>query len=350
MDKQLLVEELFKKGKLVTPTALELLASGHKQTLSSGLVITEKNVNFFKVVKQYTPKDVVTTSDFIAHFNQKYEKLKQIIINRISKNFISLDKLSNNKADVFVIGIVKNIEKQAEGIKLDIEDLTGTASVYLKQIDDVDLDDVIAIQGVDGGKNIYNAKILFPDVPLKQPAKNYGKVCFISGLGFSEAPEKTVEQAFQEVQSHKFDMMFVVGSTKDCKKFEEFISKYMSSIHIATVPSEKYPQKPEEFNLENITPLTNPSMVEVNGIKILAVSEFRLGYLRKRQLRQPKIPVDPLVIDDVPDVVVCCFPTEAQVMNYKATTVINVGSFLTTSKPVIIDLETRDVQQINLRN
>ena len=42
-DKQETVNKLFKKGKLVTPEALELLVSGRKQNFTNKLVVTEKN-------------------------------------------------------------------------------------------------------------------------------------------------------------------------------------------------------------------------------------------------------------------------------------------------------------------
>ena len=294
---------------------------------------------------------MVTTDDFILHFNQKYEKLRQIIVSRTNKNFLSLDKLSNNKTEVFVVGIVKNIERYADenSLKIDIEDPTGSASAYIKQTDDVDLDDVIAVQGTDGGKNIYNAKIVFPDVPLKQPTKGYGKLCFISGLGFSEVPDETIEKVFQDIQKHQVDFLFVIGSTKNIQKLEAYVSKYCPEMHVITMPSEKYPQKPETFVLENIIALTNPAMIEINGIKILLINEFKLSALRKRQLKQTKIPIEPLVIDEIPDIVVCCFPPDPQITNYKATSIINTGSFLTTMRPVILDLETRDTEQIKSR-
>ncbi len=362
MTSKQIVDELFRKGKLVTPEALELLISGHKPNYTKDFIITEKNINSVKIIKTYTFKDVVTTDDFIFHFNSKYEKVKQIIISRSGKNFLSLDKLSDNKDDVCVIGIVKNIDRQTDekaALKIEIEDLTGSATVYMNKqtdtnktssiSDDVELDDVIAVQGADGGKNIYNAKILFPDVPLKQPTKSYGKLCFISGIGFSEVPSKNIDQAFEEIQNRRVDFLFIIGSTKDTSKLENYISKYCATTHVITIPSEKYPQKPEQFKLENITSLINPTLIEINGIKILLVSEFKLSALRKRQLKQPKVPTEPIVIDEIPDVVACCFPADPQIINYKATSIINTGSFLTTLRPVILDLETRDIEQINLK-
>ncbi len=348
--KQEIVDETFKKGKLITPSALEMLASGHIQNYTNDFIITEKNLSFFKILKSYTFKDVVTTDDFIEHFNQKYHKVKQIIVSRIGKNFISLDKLSNSKSEVFVIGIVKNIERQTDmqdaKLKIDIEDLTGAATIFVNQTDDIELDDVVGVQGIDGGKSLYNAKMLFPDVPLKQPAKGFGKLGFITGLGFSEVPDKTIDKILQELQKHNIDFLFVVGSTKDAQKLENYVAKYWPSTHVITLPSEKYPQKPEQFKLDNIISLANPSLIEINGIKILLISEFKLAALRKRQLKQSKVPADPLVIDEIPDLVACCFPTDFQVTNYKTTSIINVGSFLSTTRPVIVDLATREIEQV----
>ena len=107
----------------------------------------------------------------------------------------------------------------------------------------------------------------------------------------------------------------------------------------------EYPNKGNNLPNSNIISASNPCMININGIKILVVTDFSLENLRKRQFKQPKTPCEPLVVEDVPDVIVYNNQNEPQVNNYKSTTFVSTGSILSNFKPVVMDLGTRETTQ-----
>ena len=72
--------------------------------------------------------------------------------------------------------------------------------------------------------------------------------------------------------------------------------------------------------------------------------------LKKRYLGESKtiLPEDYLVLDVVPDIVLHGHTKNPEVSNYKSVTIINAGSPLTDFRPIVIDLPTREVEQINI--
>lgn len=91
-------------------------------------------------------------------------------------------------------------------------------------------------------------------------------------------------------------------------------------------------------------------MVELNNIKILLVHDFNLSMLKKRYLGKSKdiLEEDYLVLDEVPDIVHCGHTHEPFVRNYKSVTIVNSGSPLTEFRPVVVDFNTRAVEQVKI--
>ncbi|MBL7147319.1 MAG: metallophosphoesterase [Nanoarchaeota archaeon] len=131
------------------------------------------------VIKSYN-NDVkkIEVQDFVGYFRVRYSSLKKILINRLElKDTISIGRIVNKESRerVAVIGIVndKRITKGGN-IILDIEDFTGKLRVILKNTDkelfdlaqDIVLDEVVGITGVNNKEVVFADNIIYPDIPL----------------------------------------------------------------------------------------------------------------------------------------------------------------------------------------
>jgi DNA polymerase II small subunit len=369
MEKQEIIDAFLEKGKLLTPNALEFLTGKNIEPLLKNtengiyptLVLDESTLSMqdnIRIIKNLsTKKKEITTEDFIKFYKSKYEKMKDVIIQRLQKDFVSLNKLDARRDEVHIIGIVKDIKKHDNKKIVELEDMTTTVPVLFDEIDDTDdieLDDVIAVRAVSAGKILYGKKILWPDLPLRQPAKGFGKACFISDLHLDETPEQDFIKFIEWFSNQNIKYLFVAGDIGDNRLFEKIIDKYCTNKKTFTIPgnidNDAYPQLPEHFESRHIIPLSNPAMAEINGIKILLIHDMNINMFKKRYLGKSKtiLPEDYLVLEEVPDIVHYGHTHEAQVSNYKSTTLVNSGSMLTQFMPVIIDFSTREVEQIEL--
>lgn len=330
-----IIEEFFKKGKLLTPEALDLLESGYEYRYTKELVVKQDSLEKMKITNMVEVGEYVTTNDIIAQINKKYEKMRVIISSRLPKNFVSVNNLQ--KGEVFLIGVVKEID----GNKIELEDPTGIINISTEN-NVAELDDVIAINGIFDGLQVTKASILFPDVPIRAPKKTQGKICIATGLDFKEAPETYKEKFFDWFSQSEAKTLIAIGKLDESTaKIYERTCKDRRMIFVR----QEYPNKENETTNANLTLPSNPCMVDINGIKILVVSDFTLNNLRKRQFKHPRTPCQPLVVEEVPDIIVYNTPNEPQISNYKSITFVNTGSILSNFKPVIIDLGTRETEQ-----
>ncbi|MBS3053912.1 MAG: metallophosphoesterase family protein [Candidatus Aenigmarchaeota archaeon] len=354
MDKAEIVRHYFGRGQLLTPAALdEMAAAGRMPETDSALLVIDRsdlerdNIRILKCL-QDRPKEV-DTDMFLKFYTSKYNKMRDIFTSRFSKNFISLNKVDASRSEIAVFGIVKDVKDKT----VELEDMTSSVSVVFETpLEKVERDDAVAVEGISGGKVIYGKKIMFADVPLRQPAIGTGKACFISDLRLSEAPRKDAEKFFSWFQNQDIRNLFISGDTGDIAALEAIVRRHCSGKNIFLAPGEaddkEYPRLP--MKAEGVTALSDPAMVEINGIKILVAHNFDIAMLRKRYLGRSKsiLPEDYLVLEDVPDIVHCGHTGKPFVQNYKAITVVNSGSLLDEFKPVVIDFATREVKQVSL--
>ena len=142
-----IVTRLFKKGKLVTPEALDYINSKKlEEVLLSDItetVITKvaiEKASDIRILKNLTSKKKeLTAEDFTNFYNIKLEKIREIILQRIQKNFVSINKLDTTRQEVYVVGIVKDIKNKEKTI-VELEDVTGTVQVILEKTADIELD------------------------------------------------------------------------------------------------------------------------------------------------------------------------------------------------------------------
>jgi len=359
-DKKFIVAQFLQKGKLLTPEALEYIYSrGDMAIDSEGILISleklENVADSVKILKNLAqkPKEI-RTEDFIRFYSSKYERMKNIILNRLQKDFISLNRLDASRNEVFVLGIVKDL-KEKDGKKIvELEDLTTSVAIVFDEIN-VELDDVIAVRAISAGKILYGKELVYPDIPIRSPTKGKGKACFVSDLHLEQAPRQDIENFFKWFSSLGIKYLFIAGDTGEKNILDGIVKEYCSDKKIFIIPGEvdsdkEYPQLAEDFSSSNIISLSNPAMVEINGIKILIIHRFGMNMLKTRYLGKSKVilPDDYLALEEVPDIVHCGSTHEPFVTNYKSVTIVNSGSPLSEFRPVIVDFATRDVEQARI--
>ncbi len=361
MHMQKIVEAFFKKGRLLTPEALKYLADKNTDRFlldNYELVVDIEDLlareDKIRIIRNITEKKTeITTADIVKFYNSKYEKMQKIILSRLQKNFISINKLDSYRSEVFVIGIVRGIKESDGKRHVELEDPTGSVVAVFEPNDaeGLELDDVVGVQGTSAGKVMFGKKIMFPDIPLRQPIKGSGKACFISSLHLDEAPKKDLESFLRWFETQDIRYLFVAGKIGDIETFESLTESYCRNkkVFVAAYEESELPWLPAEFRTKNIIALSNPAMVEINGIKILTIYDFDLKMLKKRHLGtiKPILQEDLMALDELPDIVHCGHSLEASINNHKSTTIINPGSLLTEFRPTIADFSSRDCQQID---
>ncbi|MEM7819503.1 MAG: metallophosphoesterase family protein [Candidatus Aenigmatarchaeota archaeon] len=364
MEKEEIIKKFLERGRLLTPKAVEfLLEKDINDFLDDNyttLVLDESSIlikDKIKIIKNLIEKKKeITTEDFISFYKSKYEKMKNIITNRIQKDFISLNKLNLKRNEVYVIGIVKDIKQKEEKKIIELEDMTTTVSAIFdaQEVEGLDLDDVVAVKAISAGNIIYGKKILYPDIPLRPPIKGHGKICFISDLHLDEAPLENLTTFLSWFEKENIKYLFVAGDIGNDEIFEKLINTYCYNKKVFVIPgnidSEEYPQIPKHYTSKYIISLSNPSIVEINGVKILIIHKMNIDMLKKRYLGRANIILseDYLPLEDVPDIVHFGHTHEPQILNYKSVTLVNSGSLLTQFKPVLIDLSTRETVYIDI--
>ena len=357
-----IIKKFLDKGSLLSPEAVHFLEDKNVEELLKTeyrkLILTERDFQFSKVriIKNLTekPKEL-TTDGYLKFYNDKYEKMRGIILERIQKDFVSINKLDALRQEVNIIGIIREIKKKENKTTVEIEDLTGSVQGIFEEIPaNISENDVVAVTGVSAGKVLYAKKIILPDIPLRQAKKGFDKICLISDLSLDETPIHEVERFLRWFETQNVRFLIISGDVGDKKKFEDMINRfcYNKTVIVASGNNgtdKEYPNLAEQYENKNIISVSNPSAIEINNLIILMVHRFNLEMLKKRYLGESKVilPEDYLVLDVIPDIVLCGYTKKPEISNYKSVTIINAGSPLTDFRPVVIDLSTRETEQIN---
>jgi DNA polymerase II small subunit len=362
MNKKDVVEKFLEKGALLTPGAASFLEKQERiddflKRDFHDFILTESafDKENIIIIKNLTEKpEEIETKDFACFFASKYEKMKNIITERLQKDFVSLNKVDTSRKEVYTIGIVRDIREKNGKIIIDLEDPTATKPILYDSRPDVDLDDAIAVRAVSAGEVLYGKEVLSPDIPLRKPARGSGKACFISDLHLEESAPADIEKFFTWFSQQEIPYLFIAGDTGGTEKLETLLARYCFNKKVFIIPGNmdapEYPQLALVFKNKGIVSLSNPAMVEINRIKILIIHDFDISMLKKRYLGKSDMILkeDYLVLDSVPDIVHCGHTHQPQVINHKSVTIVNSGSPLADFRPVVIDFATREAEQVAL--
>lgn len=355
MEKEKMVTEMFKKGHLLTDEALRALEGqelGAMLATQLPLVVDTKDFQKpYRITKNIPGKKAeLTGEDFVRLYNTRFEKMRSIIMSRTRKSFVSLNKVGSTRSEVYVIGLVKEI-REKDGKKIvELEDMTASMPVIFDDTEDLELDDVIAVQATDGGRVLFGKKIIYPDIPLRQPTMGAGKACFVSDLQLDEAPQADAERLFRWLSQEDIQYLFISGRIGDRAMLERLVDRYCYMKTAFVIADSEEPGPPDSYGSARIVSMSNPAMVEVGGLKILMARKADVRMLKKRHLGKPQAVFgeDYLVIDEVPDIVHSGSSDEPSVTNYKSVTLVNSGSLLGEFRPVVVDFSTRDVEKVAL--
>jgi len=158
----------------------------------------EKGDSSVVVVKSYTDKFLKKREmvDFVKYFKHRYESLKRILQGRSELQDVTsinrvLSKTTRDK--VTIIGLVYEKSKTKNGnLLLTLEDPTGKIKVLVNQTspellelaEDISLDEVIGISGMNGNGIIFCNQLVSPDIMNQENKRSEDEVyaVFISDL------------------------------------------------------------------------------------------------------------------------------------------------------------------------
>ncbi|MDD5650535.1 MAG: DNA-directed DNA polymerase II small subunit [Candidatus Nanoarchaeia archaeon] len=440
---------------------VETILEEIKEALVRTVIEKEKDPqeNSILILKNYVEVNKKREiQDFVSYFKVRYEGLKKILMNRVElQNAVSINKLkpTEERQEVAIIGIVSSKSKtKNENIILTLEDTTGTISVLFNKnkpelctiADDIVLDEVIGIKGNLGDKIVFANSLFMPDVTdVKQKkSEDEAYAVFTSdihmGLKNFLADDfmnfiKWLNQDYgddeQKEIAKKVKYLFLVGDMVDGvgvypgqekdlvikDVFEQYrvLAEYLSKIpkeikiiicagnHDAVRVAEPQPVLDKKiakplYDLENVTIVTNPSVVNIHaardfpGFNVLlyhgfsiphyadAVNSIRLAggqdradlimkfYLQRRHFAPthasntyiPDPEQDYMLIDKIPDILATGHVHKVSTMVYKGINCINCSCWAARteeqarrginpdpSKVILANLKTREIKILN---
>ncbi len=115
-------------------------------------------------------------SDFVAYFNDRYEKIKNIIVGRSSvNNVISIARLdeNSNESDASIVCMISDIGLSKNGHTiLTVEDPTGQMTAIamkdkdIQGIDNIIPDEIVALRGSVNKGTMFVKSIIYPELPM----------------------------------------------------------------------------------------------------------------------------------------------------------------------------------------
>ena len=290
--------------------------------LKSKFLKDEKKKVRFKILKRIEKREKISTSDLLKILSMRYKKIQKFLLARMElTNLLSINKISPRSKKFSIIGIIREIDPDTNSIT--VEDLTGELTLKAK-ISNLVEDEVIGIVCERKGDEIFAKRILHPDIPIYRDigkCEEEIKVMFLPSFSFV----KKVKDAY--------DCLIILEERKDGEKVICFNDK-----------------------------ITNPSLIEINGIKIfisdgkfLEKYEKQFGLsrlktlvelLKKRHLNpilsKENLNDDIFLLDKLLDII-AVKNEKTEFMNYKGITLICCGK----DKGVMVNLKTREVSKID---
>jgi len=324
-----------------------------------------------KEAKIFTNK-TISVNDVSRILTERYEKIQKYFSKRIDLvNPISINKISEKTKRFSLIIIVR--EKDEKDKMLLVEDFTGETNVLVDNtsFNSILCDEVLGMVCEKYDNKIKAINILWPDIPLKREiSRTEEDVCciFLSDLHLEQDFEEKTDNLLKEIQQLNYKQLYVFLFGKNAsekKTLEDFITKLPSNSKTFIIKNN------ESIATENTTQISSPAILTIEKkINLLlcdgeqfafykglwgdkSPEDMMLELLKKRHL-DPVFEIkkasleDIFIIDTVPDIFVSGNFGQPGMKNYKGTTIISCGSFL--SEPVywIVNLRTRENIKISL--
>jgi len=385
MEKEKIIKSFLEKGYQVDSKSLDFFSENPEkldvffEKTKNIMVPTTINLEFIKslieekkeveVLKKFefdTAEKSVAVENITKYFANRYENLKKHLTGRLELvNLISINKITPKTKKFSLIVMVKE--------KIDrtllIEDSTGeiTVSIQDETFDQVVSDEVVGMVCEKENDIINVKKIIFPDTPFKRDiAKTQKNVytLFISDMFLDQINNS--RRILDKISNINYEKLYVFVLGNVSSKKEDIINFF------DTLPKSTYKiflkgdiDPPIEIRNTSLSCLAALVKIENNIIILISNGKIFLEYkkiwknqssenvmlnlLKKRHLNpifslNKKISdEDTFIIDTVPDIFVSSNFDKPGFTNYKGTTIISNGSFL--SEPIywLINLKTREI-------
>ena len=318
-----------------------------------------------------------TVQSYVQHFTTRYEKISKLLLKRLGLlNLMSIGKISPRAKNFSIIGIVREKDNVQKTVVL--EDQTGELLVYfddgcLEEFRQILPDEVLGVV-CEKKETVGVKKVIWPNLSLKKDVSKtaHDVYCaFLSDLHMDNAKfNKTAYEKFLDwvgsVKYKKF-YIFVLGDVSSKKDdIKNLFSDLPQSSFKIFLKGEMDPDvemwdlvlpTPSFIRLENSVSLllchgeflTNYS----NIWKDLPPTMVMLNLLKKRHINpvfefNPRIyEHDPFLLGAVPDIFVSGHFHIPSLMNYKGTTIMSTGSFVSSPSFWLVNLRTRETLKLD---
>lgn len=394
------------------------------------------------------PDKKLEVSDFVGHFKARYQQLQRMLMPRAElQGLVSINKIGNDRKNMSIIGIVseKRVTKKGNLI-IQFEDLTGSISALVRsdkkdlydKVSELQVDDIVGVKVSGSREFLYIQDIIFPDSVLGEKVKfdEDISIAFVSDVhcGSDRHLEKSFGRFLEWINSDnenakKIKYLFFVGDNVDgvgifpgqekvlkiknmrgqytllasyLRRIPKHITMFMCpGQHDATRVAEPQPlinknYAPELYEIENLTLVTNPTMIKLiekgKEFKVLMyhgasihpfineIQELRdmkahkcpakavKHMLKRRHLAPmhgvspsivyiPNADKDPMVISEVPDILCTGEMHRLDIENYNGTIIIvgscwqaqtpfeeKIGNIPDPCKVPVFNLKTRELK------
>lgn len=309
MDKREIVKKFAERGVLLSPQLLEKInetnigfylkkAEGKKHPIFDK---TKKEGGIRIRIKRAVVREKITPGDFVEYYNNRYNGLRKILLDKISP--VSINNAKKSFSSVSIIGMVTELTQTG----FIVEDTTGRIEVVSKN--KVDVDDVIGIGGVVREGKLFENGLVFPGVPETNRLRKIDGVKILLTKKFSD--------------EHGASFVFAEESNKTNKNiFTGFTNPSWISISKGN----------DKINIVVYKPAAEAS------------PDTAIKYLVKRHLMPEiwmiKSPDDCFLLEQVPDIL-WVLSNRKWARNYRGVTLISCGN-----GSAVIDLGKREVEFI----
>lgn len=275
------------------------------------------------LIKEFSSqKEKLKTEDYTRCFSETYTKIKEILLNNTQlKKLISVNKITPKTTDFSVIVSVRRKNMN----NLVVEDTTGEANIFFdddlkKEVDEIELDDIIGLKCEKKEGEFYIKKIIYPGIPMTREIKKTKKKINLIYLYKPSTLEEEKQEKLIDIlrKTKKTDPIFIYGGWEDEEVIKEFDNIFViekegnssmfgaGGMNILTLPTKSNPEQ-----------ILNKRLIKGKGV---------LGYF---------------VLEYIPDIVL--FSNEKTYhKNYHGTTIISNND---RSKYFVVNMKSREIEE-----
>ncbi|QQG39581.1 MAG: hypothetical protein HYS81_04345 [Candidatus Aenigmatarchaeota archaeon] len=316
------VDEMLRKGMLLSPEAAAVLRRKPElvSTLSvSGTVVTLGDVERPSVVWSAPQKNASSVSELAEFYAARFAFYRGLLEAKADRALlVSMSQAAGHGSRASIIGIVREV---GQGFAV-LED--GTKTLRVRTQEKLLEDECVLVTGTMDRDALVAETILFPDVPIGHAAKTSAKEARLVVCVDPVAANATVLITNASADSSR--MNFAAGN----------------SVVWPDGADGTRPVSPCLLNINGLFVLFHRiSAADLQRIADAPVDKAAIRLLRSRHI-DPRntLPGDPLLLRDVPDIVVLDTGV-AFSANYKGVTVVSPSR----ERAYEIDLRTREVKE-----